>query len=82
MAYCIRLPSSGDEFAPRGSGTDGVSTGMETDGKLMRRHAVVTGRLVLQAAPQHDVSEADRSRVRCRELLEQAFDVGKEYVFD
>ena len=59
------------------SGTEEVSTGVETDGQLRGRHIVVTRSLVpLAGGPQHDVPEAVRSRGRSRELLERAFDDG------
>ena len=59
------------------SGTEEVSTGVETDGQLRGRHIVVTRSLVpLAGGPQHDVPEAVHSRKRSRELLERAFDDG------
>ena len=59
------------------SGTEEVSTGIETDGRLRGRHIVVTRSLVpLAGGPQHDVPEAVHSRGRSRELLERAFDDG------
>ena len=59
------------------SGTEEVSTGVETDGQLRGRHIFVTRSLVpLAGGPQHDVPEAVHSRVRSRELLERAFDDG------
>ena len=59
------------------SGTEEVSTGVETDGQLRGRHIVVTKSLVpLAGGPQHDVLEAFHSRGRSRELLERAFDDG------
>ena len=59
------------------SGTEEVSTGVETDGQLRGRHIVVTRSLVpLPGGPQHDVPEAVHSRGRSRELLERAFDDG------
>ena len=69
---------SGDaDKIPAMSGTEEVSTGVETDGQLRGRHIVVTRSLVpLAGGPQHDVPEAVHSRKRCRELLERAFDDG------
>ena len=62
---------------PAMSGTEEVSTGVETDGQLRGRHIVVTRKLVpLAGGPQHDVPEAVHSRKRSRELLERAFDDG------
>ena len=59
------------------SGTEEVSTGVETDGQLRGRHIVVTRSLVpFAGGPQHDVPEAVHSRGRSRELLERAFDDG------
>ena len=59
------------------SGTEEVSTGVETDGQLRGRHIVVTRSLVpLAGGPQHDVPEAVHSRKRSWELLERAFDDG------
>ena len=59
------------------SGTEEVSTGVETDGQLRGRHIVVTRSLVpIAGEPQHDVPEAVHSRSRSRELLERAFDDG------
>ena len=59
------------------SGTEEVSTGVETDGQLRGRHIVVTRSLVpLAGGSQYDVPEAVHSRSRSRELLEQAFDDG------
>ena len=69
---------SGDaDTIPAMSGTEEVSTGVETDGQLRGRHIVVTRSLVpLAGGPQHDVPEAVHSRKRSRELLERAFDDG------
>ena len=69
---------SGDaDTIPGMSGTEEVSTGVETDGQLRGRHIVVTRSLVpLAGGPQHDVPEAVHSRKRSRELLERAFDDG------
>ena len=54
-----------------------MSTGVETDGQLRRRHIVVTRSLLpLAGGSQHDVPEAVHSRGRSREILEQAFDDG------
>ena len=65
------------ETIPGVSGTEEVSTGVETDGQLRGRHIVVTRSLVpLAGGPQHDVLEAVHSRGRSRELLERAFDDG------
>ena len=65
------------ETIPGVSGTEEVSTGVETDGQLRGRHIVVTRSLVpLAGRPQHDVPEAVHSRGRSRELLERAFDDG------
>ena len=45
------------------SGTEEVSTGVETDEQLRGRHIVVTRSLVpLAGRPQHDVPEAVHSR--------------------
>ena len=65
------------ETIPGISGSEEVSTGVETDGQLRGRHIVVTRSLVpLAGGPQHDVPEAVHSRGRNRELLEWAFDDG------
>ena len=65
------------ETIPGVSGTEEVSTGVETDGQLRGRHIVVTRSLVpLAGGSQHDVPEAVHSRGRSRELLERAFDDG------
>ena len=65
------------ETIPGVSGTEEVSTGVETDGQLRGRHIVVTRSLVpLAGGRQHDVPEAVHSRSRSRELLERAFDDG------
>ena len=65
------------------SGTEEVSTGVETDGLLRGRHIVVTRSLVpLAGGPQHDVPEAVHSRDRSRELLERAFDDGNSCVLN
>ena len=65
------------ETIPGVSGTEEVSTGVETDGQLRGRHIVVTRSLVpLAGGPQNDVPEAVHSRGRNRELLERAFDDG------
>ena len=74
---------SGDaETIPGMSGTEEVSTGVETDGQLRGRHIVVTRSLVpLAGGPQHDVPEAVHSRGRSRELLERAFDDGNSCVW-
>ena len=49
--WFIALVFAGDaQFAPRVSGRDDISTGVETDGQPMLRHAVVTRRLVSLAA--------------------------------
>ena len=62
------------ETIPGVSGTEEVSTGVETDGQLRGRHIVVTRSLVpLAGRSQHDVPEAVHSRGRSRELLERAF---------
>ena len=80
MSYQWLIPSFilGDaETIPGVSGTEEVSTGVETDGQLRVRHIVVTRSLVpLAGGPQHDVPEAVHSRGRSRELLERAFDDG------
>ena len=65
------------------SGTEEVSTGVETDGQLRGRHIVVTRSLVpLAGGPQHDVPQAIHSRGRSRELLERAFDVGNSFALN
>ena len=65
------------ETIPGVSGTEEVSTGVETDGQLRGRRIVVTRSLVpLAGGPQHDVPEVVHSRGRSRELLERAFDDG------
>ena len=66
------------ETIPGVSGTEEVSTGVETDGQLKGRRIVVTRSLVpLAGGPQHDIPEVVHSRGRSRELLERAFDDGK-----
>ena len=65
------------ETIPGVSGSEDVSTGVETDGQLRGRHIIVTRSLVpLAGGSQHDVPEAVHSRGRSRELLERAFDDG------
>ena len=65
------------ETIPGVSGKEGVSTGVETDGQLRRRHIVVIRSLVpLAGRSQHDLPEAVHSLGRSRELLEWAFDDG------
>ena len=65
------------ETIPGVSGSEDVSTSVETDGQLRAPHIVVTRSLVpLAWGPQHDVHEAAHSRGCSRELLEQALDDG------
>ena len=71
------FPLGDAETIPGVSGTEEVSTGVETDGQLRGRHIVVKRSLVVLAGgSQHDVPEAVHSRGRSRELLERAFDDG------
>ena len=75
-SFPVLFPGDADTI-PAMSGTEEVSTGVETDGQLRGRHIVVTRSLVaLAGGPQHDVPEAVHSRKRSRELLERAFDDG------
>ena len=53
------------------SGRDDVSTGVETDGQTPG---------IAGCGLQSDVSEVAHSRSRSWELIEQAFDVGNNYV--
>ena len=53
------------------SGRDDVSTGMETDGQTLS---------IASCGLQCDVSEVVHSRSRSWELMEQAFDDGKNHV--
>ena len=70
--WFIILVFSGDaDFAPRFSGRDDVSTGVETDGQTPG---------IDSCALQSDVSEVIHSRSRWWELLEQAFDDGNIHV--
>ena len=66
--FIILVFSGYAEFAPRFSGKDDVSTGVETDGQTPG---------IDSCALQSDVSEVVHSRSRSWELMEQAFDDGK-----
>ena len=59
------------EFAPRVSGRDDVPTGVETDGQTPG---------IASCGLQSDVSEVVHSRSQSWELMEQAFDDGKNHV--
>ena len=66
--WFVILVFAGDaEFAPRVSGTDDVSTGVETDGQTPG---------IASCGLQFDVSEVVHSHSRSWELMEQAFDDG------
>ena len=68
--WFIILVFAGDaEFAPRDSGRDDVSTGVET-----------VGPGIASCGIESDVSEVVHSRSRSRELKEQAFDDGNNHV--
>ena len=70
--WFVVLVFAGDaEIAPRVSGRDDVSTGVETDGQIPG---------IASCGLQSDVSEVVHSRSRCWELLEQAFDDGNNHV--
>ena len=70
--WFVILVFAGDaEFAPRVSGIDDVTTGVETDGQMPG---------IASCGLQSDVSEVVHSRSRSWELLEQAFDDGKNHV--
>ena len=54
-----------------------MSTGLESEGVVRRRRAVVTRQLVpLAGGPQHCLPVANSSQDRSRQLLEKAFDEG------
>ena len=73
IAFCI----SGTEEAIGGDGAGEVSTGLESEGVVRRRRAVVTRQLVpLAGGPQHCLPVANSSQDRSRQLLEKAFDEG------
>ena len=73
IAFCI----SGTEEATGGDGAGEVSTGLESEGVVRRRRAVVTRQLVpLAGGPQHCLPAANSSQDRSRQLLEKAFDEG------
>ena len=70
--WFVILVFTGDaEFAPRVSGKDDVSTGVETDGQTPG---------IASCWLQSDVSEVVHSRSRKWELLEQAFYDGNNHV--
>ena len=76
VAHSVLFPGDAKTI-PGVSGTEEVSTGVETDGQLRGRHIVVTRSLVpLARGSQHDVPEAVHSQSRSRQLLERAFDDG------
>ena len=73
IAFCI----SGTEEATGGDGAGEVSTGLESEGVVRRRRAVVTRQLVpLAGGAQHCLPAANSSQDRSRQLLEKAFDEG------
>ena len=73
IAFCIL----GTEEAIGGDGAGEVSTGLESEGVVHRRRAVVTRQLVpLAGGPQHCLPVANSSQDRSRQLLEKAFDEG------
>ena len=73
IAFCIL----GTEEAIGGDGAGEVSTGLESEGVVRRRRAVVTRQLVpLAGGPQHCLPVANSSQDRSRQLLEKAFDEG------
>ena len=73
IAFCI----SGTEEAIGEDGAGEVSTGLESEGVVRRRRAVVTRQLVpLAGGPQHCLPVANSSQDRSRQLLEKAFDEG------
>ena len=73
IAFCIL----GTEEAISGDGAGEVSTGLESEGVVRRRRAVVTRQLVpLAGGPQHCLPVANSSQDRSRQLLEKAFDEG------
>ena len=73
IAFCIL----GTEEAIGGDGAGEVSTGLESEGMVRRRRAVVTRQLVpLAGGPQHCLPVANSSQDRSRQLLEKAFDEG------
>ena len=73
IAFCIL----GTEEAIGGDGAGEVSTGLESEGVVRRRRAVVTRQLVpLAGGPQHCLPVANSSQDRSRQLLEKALDEG------
>ena len=73
IAFCIL----GTEEAIGGDGAGEVSTGLESEGVVRRRRAVVTRQLVpLAGGPQDCLPVANSSQDRSRQLLEKAFDEG------
>ena len=73
IAFCIL----GTEEAIGGDGAGEVSTGLESEGVVRKRRAVVTRQLVpLAGGPQHCLPVANSSQDRSRQLLEKAFDEG------
>ena len=70
--WLIILVFAGEaEFAPRDSGRDDVSSGVETDGQTPG---------IASCGLQSDVSEVVHSRSRSWELMDQAFDDGNSHV--
>ena len=70
--WFVILVFAGDaDFAPRVSGRDDVPTGVETDGQTPG---------IANCGLQSDVAEVNHSRSRSWELMEQAFDDGKNHV--
>ena len=69
--FIIPVFASDAEFAPRVSGRDEVPTGVETDGQTPG---------IASCGLQSDVSEVVHSLCRSWELMEQAFDDGKNHV--
>ena len=73
ITFCIL----GTEEATGRDGAGEVSTGLESEGVVRRRRAVVTRQLVpLAGGPQHCLPVANSSQDRSRPLLEKAFDEG------
>ena len=73
VVFCI----IGTEGETGGDGAGEVSTGVESEGVVHRRRAVVTRGLVpLAGGPQHCLPAADSSKSRSCQRLEKAFDEG------
>ena len=73
VVFCI----VGTEEETGGDGAGEVSTGVESEGVVRKRWAVVTRRLVpLAGGPQNCLPAANSTKSRSRQLIEKAFDEG------